>query len=75
MFVDRMEIETLDRFSTADKVSGERAECFQTRTVVNYAMLSDTDQEHAWQQLEILARKHDLRGRITEEAITSLNEH
>ena len=75
MAVDRMEIETLDRFSSADKVSGEKAECFQTRKVVSYAMLSDTDQEQAWQQLEILAREHDFRERLTQEVITSLIEH
>ena len=27
--------------------SGEKVECFQTHKVVNYATLSDTDQEHA----------------------------
>ena len=62
-----MEIETLDRVSSADKVPGEKAECFQTRKVVSYAMLSDTDQEHAWQQLEILACEHAFHGRFAEE--------
>ena len=75
MFVSRMEIETLNRFSSADKVSGKKAECFQTRKAVSYAMRSDTNQEHAWQELEILALEHDFRGRFTEEVITSLNEH
>ena len=48
---------------------------FQTRKVVSYAILSDTDQDHAWQQLETLAREQGFCGRFTEEVITSLNEH
>jgi len=70
MCVDRTEIETLHRLSSADKVSGEEA-----LSVVSYAMFSDTDQQHAWQQLDILARAHAFRGRFAEEVITSLNKH